>query len=360
MPLPTAAEQQCSETDAEEHNFNAFMLLNHAILAHYCGSRDLLARLIGSNVPAPHRHSRQPVEFSRESTLARKAHLTLIFCGGVATLAARLVSGMRCRCARRLSACVIRRAAAARAAAAREHMFQTGLDLHRACRFAAAAKYLGLACRYGHLRAHAELSWLHSFGRDGVARDKARAFALAEAGKEAGCEHCKGALAYCLLYGHGCAEDGALARQLAAGCAAMGCSHGLFVLGKMHRNGCAGLKHDLVAAAAYYRAAAAQGLAEAQFGLGLMYQQGLMHEPGFPGASRYDEALRWYGMAAAGGQPSALHAIGAMYEGGRGVEASTAVAVEWFLRAHAAGDSAARDALLRHRTLLLRAPGCNL
>jgi TPR repeat protein len=47
-----------------------------------------------------------------------------------------------------------------------------------------------------------------------------------------------------------------------------------------------------------------------------------------------------------------MHAIGTMYECGRGTEASTAEAIRWFIRAHAAGDSSALDALQRHRKYL--------
>jgi TPR repeat protein len=41
-----------------------------------------------------------------------------------------------------------------------------------------------------------------------------------------------------------------------------------------------------------------------------------------------------------------------MIESGRGVEASTVEAVRWFLRAAAAGDSLAQDALKRHSLVL--------
>jgi TPR repeat protein len=64
-------------------------------------------------------------------------------------------------------------------------------------------------------------------------------------------------------------------------------------------------------------------------------------------------------LAAAQGQPSALHAVGALIESGHGVEASTVEAVRWFLRAAAAGDSLADDALKRN-SLVLRVLGVKL
>jgi TPR repeat protein len=64
-------------------------------------------------------------------------------------------------------------------------------------------------------------------------------------------------------------------------------------------------------------------------------------------------------LAAAQGQPSALHAVGALIESGHGAEASTVEAVGWFLRAAAAGDSLAHDALKRN-SLVLRVLGVKL
>jgi TPR repeat protein len=335
----------------EAEHVQSFALLIHAVLEHYCKAHYLLARLIGVKVPVT-RLGTWPSAFAHEANLARDARSALMCCGGTATLALRLVHGLQGKQAYFFSIGIVRRVAAARAAAAREKLFRKGLDLHSTCDFAAAAELFGLACRLGHNRAHAELSWMLAFGREGVAKDRMRSFQLADTGARAGCAQGKGALAYCALYGQGCREDAALALRLAGESAAAGCSYGQFMLGKMHRNCSAGLKLDLVASAACYHAAASQGLAEAQFCLGLMHQQGLMHEPGFRSARRYDEALRWYNMAAAQGQPSALHAIGCLYEGGWGVSASTAEAVEWFLRAHAAGDAAARGALQRYRSVL--------
>jgi hypothetical protein len=204
-----------------------------------------------------------------------------------AKVVARLVLAVGCRQLalhpRRsllLGANIVKRVSAVRVAHERDNLFRHGLALHRACEFAAAAARFDLACKLGHARAHAELSWMLSFGREGVRRDLVRSLQLADSGVRLGCCDCKGALAHCLLNGHGCAKNAALALTLAQQSAAAGSRFGLYMLGKMYRNAAAGVQHDLAAAAELYHAAAEQHLAEAQYSLGLMHQQGLMHQPG--------------------------------------------------------------------------------
>jgi TPR repeat protein len=253
------------------------------------------------------------------------------------------------RQARLLGISIVQRVGATRAAAARDKLYRQGLALHSACEFAAAAARFGAACKLGHAHAHATLSWMLIFGREGVAKQKLRAYQLADCGARLGCCDSKGALAHCTLYGHGCREDALAALRLARESEAAGSSYGKYMLGKMYRNGSAGLRHNLEVAAELYHAAAAQGLAEAQFSLGLMQQQGLMQPAGSPSARRHDHALRWYKLAAARGQPSALHVIGTLCESGLGVEASTEQAIRWYVRACRAGDSSSCDALKRLR-----------
>lgn len=331
-----------------------------AVGLHHCSICQVLARLIDTKAAPPPRVRAWQILFIHESTLAPHHRLSSLFCGGAAKVAARLLQAvhgavaLHPRRARVLSISIVQRVCALRASVAREELFRRGVSLSRQCEFAAAAARFQVACKFGHGHAHAQLSWMLTFGREGVVKHALRSFELARRGVCLGCCHSKGALAHCLLHGQGCAEDAALALQLARESAAAGSSYGMFMLGKMHRNASAGLKHDLLAAAALYRAAAEQHLAEAQFGLGLMHQQGLMHEPGSPSARRHAEALHWYKLAAAQGQPSALHAIGTLCESGRGVEASTVEAVRWFVLASRAGDSSSQDALNRLRHLVGR------
>jgi TPR repeat protein len=70
---------------------------------------------------------------------------------------------------------------------------------------------------------------------------------------------------------------------------------------------------DYAEAARWYRRAADQGLAAAQFNLGLMYDNG-------QGTTQdYAEAARWYRKAADQGLAAAQFNLGVMYAKGRGV-----------------------------------------
>jgi hypothetical protein len=74
-----------------------------------------------------------------------------------------------------------------------------------------------------------------------------------------------------------------------------------------------------------------EGNAEAEFGLGLMYDlgNGIRENP--------QTALFWYRMAAEAGVPSAAFNVGAMYDSGRGVPRSSAEAATWYAKAAALG-----------------------
>lgn len=107
-------------------------------------------------------------------------------------------------------------------------------------------------------------------------------------------------MAYCYWSGFGCAKDEERSLELACESSKNGSRYGQYTLGKLHRkctNGRGGLVQDDAQALAFYRLAAAQGLAEAQRELGDMYRRG--EEVGQDLA----EALRWYKLAAAQGHP---------------------------------------------------------
>jgi TPR repeat protein len=327
-----------------------------AALAHcYCGALELQAV---TAAPVPRIQNRYVVSIQNryvvslyEGCLMNGELLALMCCGGTARAACVQLlrqAGLGRQRVGAFRACVIKRVAATRVARIRDCVFEQGCALHRACQFAAAAACFDQACNMGHSRAHAHLSWMMMFGRHGVPKDKLASFELADRGVRFGCSSSKGALSNCMLHGQGCPQDAARSLQLARESAAAGCSYGQFVMGKCYRNAVGGVLRDLAAAAAYYRAAAAQGLAEAQYSLGLMHQQGCGVE------HNYHHAMRWYQAAAAQGQPLALHAIGTLCESGLGVAASTAEAISWFSRAADAGDCAAQEALKRYRGLLLR------
>jgi TPR repeat protein len=98
--------------------------------------------------------------------------------------------------------------------------------------------------------------------------------------------------------------------------------------------GCSYLNNDTSAAVPNYAegekwllSAAMQGDAEAQFWLGLGYDQGYL------GRTDYEESLRWLRKSAAQGLPDAQYALGWMYEDGHGVPKSDEHAAYWFRRA---------------------------
>ncbi|MES2153099.1 MAG: DUF3857 domain-containing protein [Pseudomonadota bacterium] len=76
-----------------------------------------------------------------------------------------------------------------------------------------------------------------------------------------------------------------------------------------------------------YLAAAARGLAAAEFELGFLAEHG-KGERADPVA-----AFGWYHRAAKHGHLGAMNALGLLYEEGRGVEKSDALAIQWFTRA---------------------------
>jgi len=77
----------------------------------------------------------------------------------------------------------------------------------------------------------------------------------------------------------------------------------------------------------WFRLAAAQGDADAQFWLGTAYQRGWF------GGFDDREAFRWLRKAAAQGLPDAQFSLGQMYEDGEGVPESNSLAASWYRKA---------------------------
>ena len=77
----------------------------------------------------------------------------------------------------------------------------------------------------------------------------------------------------------------------------------------------------------WFRLAAAQGDANAQFWLGAAYQRGWF------GAFDDQEAIKWLRKAAAQGLPNAQFRLGQMYEDGEGVPESNPLAASWYRKA---------------------------
>ena len=96
---------------------------------------------------------------------------------------------------------------------------------------------------------------------------------------------------------------------------------------------------DYVEAVKWYRLAAEQGHASAQYNLGVMYDQG----EGVP--ENDTEAVRWYRLAAEQGDPKAQYNLGVMYDQGEGVPENDTEAVRWYRLAAEQGDASAQGNL---------------
>jgi TPR repeat protein len=94
---------------------------------------------------------------------------------------------------------------------------------------------------------------------------------------------------------------------------------------------------DFKEAVRWYRMAAEQGEAKAQFNLGVMYAKG----QGVP--QDFKEAMQWYYLAAMQGDADAQHNLGVMYAKGEGVPQDYVLAYMWFNLAAAQGEKDARD-----------------
>jgi hypothetical protein len=116
-----------------------------------------------------------------------------------------------------------------------------------------------------------------------------------------------------------------------------------FNLGLLYENGL-GVAEDGAEAARWYRLAAEQDDRTAQAYLGEMYAQGL-------GVERDDiEALRWYRSAAERGHAASQYNVGLFYATGRGIAPSDVQAVAWITvsRENGAPKTDLLDTLRRH------------
>jgi TPR repeat protein len=90
-----------------------------------------------------------------------------------------------------------------------------------------------------------------------------------------------------------------------------------------------------------YREAAEQGLAPAQYNLGVCYENGQGVE------QDYTQAAQWYRKAAEQGLAEAQYNLGVCYYNGDGVEQDYTQAVYWFRKAAEQGLAEAQAALKR-------------
>jgi TPR repeat protein len=100
--------------------------------------------------------------------------------------------------------------------------------------------------------------------------------------------------------------------------------------------GGAGVKQDYAEAAKWFRLAAMQGFAEAQYFLGREYYGGQAVE------QNHAEAAKWFQLAAQQGHADAQFNIGVMYSSGQGVKQDYFEAVKWYRQAAAQGHADAQ------------------
>jgi hypothetical protein len=187
-----------------------------------------------------------------------------------------------------------------------ESLFEEGQRLYGKQRFSEAGERWGRAALLQHGPSHAHVSDMLVGGRAGVAVDRKRGFALAAAGEALGCAHSKGALGWCYVWSCGVAEDQARGLALGRESEAAGSYFGQFAVGMCYYFGCGGVAQDYAEALRLYRLAAAQGYADAQFYLGLMFCLGRGV------AQDTAEAIRWCRLAAEQGHDDAQHQLDAL------------------------------------------------
>ena len=108
--------------------------------------------------------------------------------------------------------------------------------------------------------------------------------------------------------------------------AEQGVAEAQFKLGLMYESG-QGITQNLTNAVELFRDAANKNHPEAQYRLGLMYESGR----GLP--IHLPKAVEWFQNAAKNSHPEAQYKLGLMYESGRGVPTHLPSAVEWFRKA---------------------------
>jgi len=140
--------------------------------------------------------------------------------------------------------------------------------------------------------------------------------------------------------------DYATARREWRPLAEQGNANAQFNLGLMYDNG-QGVSQDYAKALQWYRKAAEQGNVEAQYNLGFMYDNG----QGVP--QDYAKALRWWRKAAEQGNAKAQSKLGFMYRNGLGVPQDYVQAHMWYnLVASRSPPGMDRDRAVKNRFII--------
>ena len=172
------------------------------------------------------------------------------------------------------------------------------------------------------------------------AGEDAQAFALAEAGSNAGDQEMTGYLAWFYANGRHVASDPAEAAKLLRRAADAGDSYAQWKLGVMIDEG--SVTGSPQEAVALFRKAAAQKSSDGMVGLAVMHATGR-------GVERdYVASMRYYQAAARLGNAHGLQGMGVLYANGEGVEPNLTEAMAYWLVATAVGNDMAQDLLEQH------------
>ena len=132
--------------------------------------------------------------------------------------------------------------------------------------------------------------------------------------------------------------------------AKQGNANAQYNLGIMYNNG-RGVPQDFAEAVKWYRKAAEQGMAEAQVNLGVMY----MYYNGHGVPQDLAEAVKWNRKAAEQGDAGAQYNLGVMYDNGQGVPQDYAQAHMWFnFAASRFPPGAKRDIAVKNRDIVAK------
>jgi len=143
-------------------------------------------------------------------------------------------------------------------------------------------------------------------------------------------------LGYTYDFGKGVPQDYTKAREWYEKAAAQGIAEAQILLGLLYAKGGQGVPQDYAQAAKWYEKAAAQGNANAQIYLGMAYYKG----EGVPQDSA--QAAKLFQKAAPRGDVLVQYTLGALYFMGDGVPQDYAKAREWYEKAAAQGNDFAQ------------------
>ena len=249
----------------------------------------------------------------------------------------------------RMKECIARRFSAGLAALKRKKAANVAFVLCGAGNFTAALPHLSIAIDLGDLSSQALMAWILLEGREGVAKDREKAFRMVCDGTQAGCHHCQGVLAVCLVNGYGCVENEAQSLELARESSWKGSRYGQYALAIWYLSNRGVFELEFFqpyrTAEELFRLAAAQKLDSA------LLMLGYMADDGHYGISRdRGEVLFFFKLAAAQGLPTALFEVAAFLEKCRGSH-NQAEAIRFYRRAQAAGYSKTASELWRLRPL---------